>query len=100
VRDVSLPAATANEAVNRIGPTLASRQLGASADPGLRGAARRGIVAAMSSTQSGLIAGFTAGERDFVRRGLDRFFSTLPTVAEGRGHHAEDLARRAKFRPA
>jgi 2-hydroxychromene-2-carboxylate isomerase len=37
----------------------------------------------MSNKQSGMIAGFTAGERDYIRRELDRFFSTLPTVAEG-----------------
>jgi hypothetical protein len=37
----------------------------------------------MSTKQSGMIAGFTAGERDYIRRELDRFFSTLPTVAEG-----------------
>jgi hypothetical protein len=30
-----------------------------------------------------MIAGFTAGERDYIRRELDMFFSTLPTVAEG-----------------
>ena len=30
-----------------------------------------------------MIAGFTSGERDYIRRELDRFFSTLPTVAEG-----------------
>ena len=30
-----------------------------------------------------MIAGFTAGERDYTRRELDMFFSTLPTVAEG-----------------
>jgi len=26
---------------------------------------------------------FTAPERDYIRRELDMFFSTLPTVAEG-----------------
>ena len=26
---------------------------------------------------------FTAAERDYIRRELDMFFSTLPTVAEG-----------------
>ncbi len=30
-----------------------------------------------------MIARFTAGERDYIRRELDQFFSTLPTVAEG-----------------
>jgi hypothetical protein len=30
-----------------------------------------------------MIAGFTAGERDYIRRELDIFFSTLPSVAEG-----------------
>jgi len=34
-------------------------------------------------TQQPMIAGFTAGERDYIRRGLDMFFSTYPTVAEG-----------------
>jgi len=38
---------------------------------------------AMSTMQNGMIAGFTAGERDYIRRELDRFFSTLPSVAEG-----------------
>ena len=28
-------------------------------------------------------AGLTAGERDYIRRELDMFFSSLPTVAEG-----------------
>ena len=28
-------------------------------------------------------AGLTAGERDYIRRELDMFFSTLPSVAEG-----------------
>jgi hypothetical protein len=28
-------------------------------------------------------AGFSPGERDYIRRELDMFFSTLPTVAEG-----------------
>jgi len=28
-------------------------------------------------------AGFTPGERDYIRRELDMVFSTLPTVAEG-----------------
>jgi hypothetical protein len=37
----------------------------------------------MSKMQSELIATFTPGERDYIRRQLDRFFSTLPTVAEG-----------------
>jgi len=30
-----------------------------------------------------MIAGFTAGERDYIRRELDMVFSTLPSVAEG-----------------
>ena len=37
----------------------------------------------MSSGQDRMIAGFTAGERDYIRRELDMFFSTLPSVAEG-----------------
>jgi hypothetical protein len=37
----------------------------------------------MSKTQDRMIAGFTAAERDYIRRELDMFFSTLPSVAEG-----------------
>src|SRR5512135_2038264 len=37
----------------------------------------------MSTMQKPMIAGFTAAERDYIRRELDQFFSTLPTVAEG-----------------
>src|SRR3954468_9521005 len=29
------------------------------------------------------VGGFSAGERDYIRRELDMFFSTFPTVAEG-----------------
>lgn len=29
------------------------------------------------------LAGFTPGERAYIRQELDQFFSTLPTVAEG-----------------
>jgi hypothetical protein len=35
----------------------------------------------MSKVQT--MAGFTPGERDYIRRELDMFFSTYPTVAEG-----------------
>jgi len=38
---------------------------------------------AMSKKQRDMVAGFTPGERDYIRRELDRFFSTLPSVAEG-----------------
>jgi hypothetical protein len=34
-------------------------------------------------TQKAPIIGFSPGERDYIRRELDMFFSTLPTVAEG-----------------
>ena len=34
-------------------------------------------------TQKAPITGFSPGERDYIRRELDMFFSTLPTVAEG-----------------
>lgn len=37
----------------------------------------------MNTMQAVMIAGFTSGERDYIRRELDMFFSTLPTVAEG-----------------
>lgn len=37
----------------------------------------------MNKRQNETVAGFTTGERDYIRRELDQFFSTLPTVAEG-----------------
>jgi len=37
----------------------------------------------MSKTNTAASAAFTAGERDYIRRELDRFFSTLPSVADG-----------------
>ena len=37
----------------------------------------------MTKMQTETIAGFTPAERDYIRRELDMFFSTLPTVAEG-----------------
>jgi hypothetical protein len=36
----------------------------------------------MSKLSTELMAGFTTGERDYIRRELDQFFSTLPSVAE------------------
>ena len=55
----------------------------------LRGEGRRGNRRAvfcgefMTKSKSALIAGFTYAEREYIRRELDQFFSTLPTVAEG-----------------
>jgi segregation and condensation protein A len=37
----------------------------------------------MSKMQTAPPAGFTPGEREYIRRELDMFFSTLPSVAEG-----------------
>ncbi len=37
----------------------------------------------MTKMQTAPVAKFTPGERDYIRRELDMFFSTLPTVAEG-----------------
>ena len=37
----------------------------------------------MVRSKSALIAGFTSTEREYIRRELDQFFNTLPTVAEG-----------------
>jgi hypothetical protein len=50
---------------------------------GVRLMAEAWYVAAMSKTPERMIAGFTTGERDYIRRELDIFFSTLPSVAEG-----------------
>jgi len=37
----------------------------------------------MSKLQTGAVGGFTPGERDYIRRELDMFFSTYPSVADG-----------------
>jgi hypothetical protein len=34
-------------------------------------------------TKQAPVTGFSPGERDYIRRELDMFFSTLPTVADG-----------------
>jgi hypothetical protein len=36
----------------------------------------------MAKPQESPAEGFTPGERDYIRRELDMFFSTYPTVAE------------------
>ena len=41
------------------------------------------MASGMTQDSSVDAAGLTAGERDYIRRELDMFFSTLPTVAEG-----------------
>ena len=47
-------------------------------------AAGHAISRTMSTMQQkAMIAGFTTAERDYIRRNLDQFFSTLPTVADG-----------------
>ena len=46
-------------------------------------AARFGMSQPMDRMQTAMIASFTPGERDYIRRELDQFFSTLPTVADG-----------------
>jgi hypothetical protein len=38
---------------------------------------------AMTKPQKAPTTGFTTGEREYIRRGLDMFFSTYPSVAEG-----------------
>jgi hypothetical protein len=40
-------------------------------------------ISIISKTQDRMIVGFTTSERDYIRRELDRFFTTLPSVAEG-----------------
>src|SRR4051812_11261953 len=37
----------------------------------------------MNEIHPGPVVGFSAGERDYIRRELDMVFSSLPTVAEG-----------------
>jgi hypothetical protein len=57
---------------------------------------------AMSKTRNETAGGFTAGERDYIRRELDMFFSTLPRVADGfqlRTWRGGPLARQPKIPP-
>jgi hypothetical protein len=61
------------------------------------------MLALMSKRQDGMLAGFTAVERDFIRRELDMFFSTLPRVADGfqlRTWRGGPQARQPKLSPA
>ncbi len=37
----------------------------------------------MDTSQTAMIAGLTAAERNYIRSQLDQFFSTLPSVADG-----------------
>ena len=76
--------------INRVPQCLARRidghsacDVGPGAMPGIRLTAAACYVAAMSKTPDRMIAGFTTGERDYIRRELDVVFSTLPSVAEG-----------------
>jgi len=46
-------------------------------------AARHAMTSPMSTAESETVAAFTPGERDYIRRELDQFFSTLPSVADG-----------------
>lgn len=60
-------------------------------------------LAAMTTSRSGSQAAFTPGERDYIRRELDMFFSTYPTVAEGfqlKTWRAGPQAGQAKLSPA
>jgi hypothetical protein len=41
------------------------------------------MARSMSTPRETMIAGFTSAERGYIRRELDQFFSTLPTVADG-----------------
>jgi hypothetical protein len=45
--------------------------------------AEHAIRSLMSKMQTLPVAGFTAGERDYIRRELDMFFASLPSVADG-----------------
>ncbi len=45
--------------------------------------ALRATIAAMTTSDPSAPAPFTLAERDYIRRELDMFFSTLPSVAEG-----------------
>jgi 2-hydroxychromene-2-carboxylate isomerase len=49
----------------------------------MEAAGRASLPGMTNKMQSEGIATFTSSERDYIRRQLDRFFSTLPTVADG-----------------
>ena len=49
----------------------------------VRSGHQRAMQAPMSIPEPPTIAAFTPSERGYIRRELDMFFSTLPTVAEG-----------------
>jgi hypothetical protein len=56
----------------------------------------------MGKTPNETAGGFTAGERDYIRRELDMFFSTLPRVADGfqlKTWRGGPLARQPKVPP-
>ena len=53
--------------------------------------------ARMSKTQDRMIAGFTAAQRDYIRRELDVL---LDASKRGRGLSAQDLAQRSRSRQA
>ena len=55
---------------------------GSTPEPG-KSQRRTCYAAPMSTSDPATTAAFTPGERDYIRRELDRFFSTLPSVADG-----------------
>ncbi len=57
----------------------------------------------MTKLHTGASAGFTSAEREYIRRELDMFFSTYPSVADGfqlRTWRAGPQAGQAKLPPA
>ena len=65
-------------------PTSRNLQQSSSSSSNTRnGKATCANLSSMSTMQTAPLAGFTPRERDYIRRELDMFFSTLPTVAEG-----------------
>jgi hypothetical protein len=66
-------------------PTSRNLQQSSSSSSGntRNGKATCANLSSMSTMQTAPLAGFTPRERDYIRRELDMFFSTLPTVAEG-----------------
>ena len=61
----------------------------------------RAMLGDMSELQR--VAGFTTGERDYIRRELDMFFSTYPSVADGfqlKTWRGGPLAGQPKLSPA
>src|SRR5208337_4477279 len=80
---LTLPEAATSGARATGGGRRASPRACGSAPGARTWAAKRANMRRMDKMQSVAVATFTAREREYIRRELDSFFSTLPSVAAG-----------------